>query len=66
MANKYYHSICPCYGCNDRHATCHSTCSKYVGWTNDATYVETHSFSQGLVDHIRKTRHRYNKWRGQG
>lgn len=26
---------CPCKGCADRYAGCHSNCLKYIGWKQD-------------------------------
>ena len=33
VANKVSHS-CPCQDCNDRYATCHGECQKYLSWKN--------------------------------
>ena len=24
----------PCFGCTDRHVSCHSACEKYAGWSH--------------------------------
>lgn len=38
---KIYGDSCPCKGCNDRNAQCHSKCEKYRLWKNSGVTVNS-------------------------
>ena len=63
--------ICPCKGCDARHALCHSECEKYREW-REASLIRKRGRRDGeaakdfLIKSVIKTQQRdrrKNKWR---
>lgn len=65
-------AVCPCKGCKDRHAECHSACQPYLDYEKkrmelNAQMEERWRIKAALNAHERETKRRKEKaWRQKG
>lgn len=65
--------ICPCKGCSDRNARCHSVCEKYAQWKTEYSTMKSEynkKYDNQIGHYIQdqrhkslKRNHKNNRWK---